>query len=135
IVDRILGLYSLFLVATLAIVFTDTWERSGHIGLDVLCQSVFVCLAVGTVCLILVMCGVGGRLEAQVERIPRIGKLIRPIFLAVEAYRRSWKAVFASILLGIGAQSLLACTVHTTALALLREPPSLVDHLIIVPLT
>lgn len=134
IVDRILGLYSLFLVATVAILFTNTWDKSTSLGLDVLCQSVFACLGIGTVCLLLVMSGVGARLESQVERIPRIGKIIRPMFLAVEAYRRNWKAVFLSILLGIGAQFLLACTIRTTALAILTDPPSLVDHLIIVPL-
>ncbi len=134
IVDRVLGLYSLFLLATIAIVTTGTWNDAESLGLEVICRITFACTAIATAGFAWILCGGGRRLGDWLGKIPRLGTLIRQLFGAIEIYRRSWKIVLVSILIGIAVQTLLALTIHTTAGALVSTPPSLVEHLIIVPL-
>ncbi len=137
IVDRILGLYSLLLLAALAILASGVWLSPPSIAVGVLCQTVFGTTALATVVILSLLSLGGNRAQSQfrqLARLPKLGALVKPLTGALQVYRRDLPTVITSILVGLVAQFLLAACIWAIAAALLPDAPGMGKHLILVPL-
>ena len=85
-VDRIIGLYVLFIVASAAILLTGFWRID---DVQWVCNLTFVITAASTIGLgVLIYPGVtGGRLSRAMGRIPHVGRYIESLIDAVRMYK------------------------------------------------
>ena len=85
-VDRIIGLYVLFIVASAAILLSGFWRIH---DVQWVCNLTFIITAASTVGLgVLIYPGVtGGRLSRAMGRIPRVGRYIESLIDAVRMYK------------------------------------------------
>lgn len=137
IVDRILGLYSLFVLAAGTILAAGLWRAPQSEKLRILSQVVLACTVAATVGIAMLMAIGGSRGRRTIEclgNLPLAGKLLKPLAGALQTYRRKGSVVAASIGMGIVVQALLAGSIYAIAAAVLPAHPGLVDHLIVVPL-
>jgi uncharacterized membrane protein YbhN (UPF0104 family) len=138
VVDRIIGLYVLFVVASAAILLTGFWkleDPQGHIK-DI-CTVTFVLTAVGAVG-IAVMLTPGltdGRGSKALARLPRVGHAAGSLIEAVRMYRRKTGVLAVSSLMSVGVHTLFATGVYLIARGLFGNVLSLGAHLVISPLS
>ena len=90
VVDRVVGLYVLFVVATAAILLTGFGQLPSPF-VPLICRVVFAVTAAGTaaIALLVAMASSRGRWAAALARMPRIGPQIEHLAEAVRVYRRS----------------------------------------------
>ncbi|MEX2141868.1 MAG: lysylphosphatidylglycerol synthase transmembrane domain-containing protein [Pirellulales bacterium] len=141
IVDRILGLYSLLLLAAVSIVVSGIWQSPPSAAVGILCQTVFGTTAVATIAILFLLSLGGNRAQGffgplfdRLARIPKVGAVLKPLAGAVQVYRRDLPTVATSIVVGLLSQFLLAACVWAIAGALLPNAPSIGEHVILVPL-
>jgi hypothetical protein len=137
IVDRILGLYSLLLLAAVSILVSGIWQSPPSAAVGILCQTVFGTTVVATVAILFVLSLGGHRARGLLDRlarVPKVGALLKPLAGAVQVYRRDLVTVATSIVVGLFSQFLLAACIWAIAAALLPDAPSMGEHLILVPL-
>jgi hypothetical protein len=136
IVDRVIGLYALFLLASVAIVTSAIVGAPTTPVITAIYQTVLFCTAAASIgfFLLLVVAGPRGkRLVDWLGGLPTVGAILRPLAGAMQMYRRRLGVVLVSVLLGILVQSLMVATVWAAGAALVSEPPSLFRHCLIVP--
>jgi glycosyltransferase 2 family protein len=136
IVDRVIGLYALFLLASIAIVTSALSGAPTTPVIAAIYQTVLVCTAaasIGFVVLLVVAGPRGKRLTDWLGHLPKVGAILRPLAGAMQMYRRRLGVVLVSVLLGIVVQSLMIATVWAAGAALVSDPPSLARHTVIVP--
>ncbi len=135
VVDRIIGLYALFLVSTIAIFVTSMW-RTDSDQVRVVCSIVFWSTGIGTAALIVTsLPGFShGPIARRLHSLPKIGPLIERINRANRMYySRIWVLILATGM-SIIVHSLSAIGVWLIARGVLGDPPSLGAHFVIVPL-
>ncbi len=135
VVDRLIGLYALFLVGTAAIFVTGMW-RSNSDQVRVVCQIVFWCTGLGTAALIIAsLPGFShGLIARRLHALPRVGHIIERINRANRLYySRAWVLVLA-IAMSIVVHALNSMGVWLIARGVLGDAPSLGAHFVIVPL-
>jgi uncharacterized membrane protein YbhN (UPF0104 family) len=138
-VDRVLGLYSLLLLAAGAILLNGPLWSTAPAAMSVLGQAVLCITAVATmsVPLMLVMGNSGvrsPRLLPWTESFPKVAAGLRPLSAALIAYRRDPRTVVTSIVVGLLSQGLLAGCMWAIASGLVPDAPSIGEHLMIMPL-
>jgi glycosyltransferase 2 family protein len=135
-VDRVLGLWVLFLVASSAILLTGFW-RIEDAMIWWICKLTFFVTAIGTI-------GLGallgpdlsnGRLTQTLGRIPRVGPPLESLVLAVRMYRRKPLVLAVSSVATIGVHSLFAIGCWLIACGLPGNHLSLSQHFVIMPLS
>jgi glycosyltransferase 2 family protein len=135
-VDRVIGLYLLFVVASAAILLTGF----GKVDLGLygwICPVTHIITLVGT----LVMGALMGpeRLIGPVVRvcgrIPRIGRHLESLIDAVRMYRRKPKVMLVSSLMTVGVHSFLAIGCFLIAAGLPGNHPTLAQHFVIMTLS
>ena len=141
VIDRIIGLYALFIVGAIAVFFVDfqaiqAADPQMLTAVRTLGWVVVGAAIAGTVLLVIIALPSFGNtpLSEAAFRIPRIGNGIKRVVTAIKMYRG--KPLFMS---GIGVMSLLthclfACSVYCMARGLPGEIPSFGKHFVIVPL-
>ncbi len=131
IIDRVVGLYSLVLVAAAAVLLVQL-----PTPLKPIADTVFICAAIG---------GIGGAAlflpalssaatERAFGRLPVVGMLAAKAVHAVRLYRNKPATILASCLLSIGVHSLTTLSYFSIALALPGKQPTLGQHFVIVPI-
>jgi hypothetical protein len=136
VIDRVLGLYSLLLLAAAATFTSGLWQTHESTAIRILCQTIFAATLVATVSIVgLLSLGAarGQKLFDRLSRLPKIGGLLRPLGYAAEVYRRDLLTVANSIVVGLFSQFLLAASIWAIAAALVPGAPSLAMHLVIAP--
>lgn len=133
--DRALGLYSLLIVASAAILFSDQAEWDADI--KVICNLTLAATLAGTAAITVVLLPGWDRssLMKAMYRLPKVGTIVHRLAKALDVYRGK-----RGMLAWIAALSLLVHVVFATALylaaaAIFPEHPTLMDHFIIVPLS
>ncbi|MCC7084970.1 MAG: flippase-like domain-containing protein [Pirellulales bacterium] len=134
IVDRLVGLYALFLVGTAAILFTGVW-RSNADQVRIACQVMFWCTGVGTVALIAssLPSFAEGVVSRWLQSLPRIGPILERLAKANRMYYRHFWAMPLAVLMSVGVHALYAVGIWLIAIGLLSDAPSLDSHFVIVP--
>ena len=142
VVDRVIGLYLLFVVATAAILITDFWEipipRITIFNATLsFCQLTFLVTAVSTVGLAIVMGPtmiVGWAIRAF-GRIPRVGRQIESLIHAVRMYNRKPMVLIVSSLMTVGVHGSFSIGGYLIAVGLPGNHLSLADHFVVIPLS
>jgi glycosyltransferase 2 family protein len=135
-VDRIIGLYILFIVATAAIAMTNFWTISDP-TIKWICNLTFIVTGVSTIGLGVVMSPskIINHLVETVGKIPRIGLPLKSLIHAVRMYNRKPGVLFFSAVLTVGVHVVFAIGCYLIACGLPGNHLSLADHLVVVPLS
>jgi hypothetical protein len=132
IVDRVIGLYLLFIVGSAAILLTGLWRIPGH-QIQVICRATFIITFAGTLG-IAVMLAPGetkGGLTRILGKIPKIGQPIVSLIEAVRLYRRMPLVLVISSLMTVGVHCFFAIGIFLIAQGLPGDVLSLGAHFIV----
>jgi glycosyltransferase 2 family protein len=135
IVDRLIGLYALFLVGTTAILATGMWQLPSD-QVRIVCQIVFWCTGIGTVMIaISSLPGFShGPIAQWLHGLPRVGALIERLNEANRLYYGRLRIVLIAVVVSLGVHSLNSVGVWLISRGVLSEGPSLGAHFVVVPL-
>lgn len=136
VVDRAVGLYLLFVVATAAIALTGFWSIPAAF-VQWTCKIVLAVTAVVTVLVItaLVPDVSGGKTTRWIARIPRVGPPLLKLIDAVQMYRQRKAALAVASLVSIAVHSLFSLGIFLIAKGLYSDFPSLATHFVLSPVS
>lgn len=136
VVDRIIGLYVLFLVAAAGVFVTGSWGDPDAL-IHRICWAVLIVTFVSTVGIVLVLLPgfLEGPLMRWLTRIPKIGGAIESLLQAIQIYRSKRLVLFLSSLLTIPVHSLLALSMFLLAMGLGFNKVSGWDYLAVYPIS
>lgn len=138
-VDRVIGLYILFVLASLAILLTQFWT-SEIPGIFTICMATFGVTAASTVGLAIVL-GPAAIISGMVQlvaRIPRAGKPLESLINAVRMYNRKPRVLILSAVMTFGVHGLFAIGCYFIACGLFADDLanlSLPRHFVVMPLS
>ena len=135
-VDRAIGLYELFLVASAAILATGLWQAP-VVEVHVACQAAFVLAAAGTVAVAVPLLPdvSEGKLVAQIGRLPRVGPKLVSLIETVRMYRWQLPTLAASAAVTVAVHTLFALGIYLIAVGLYDGVHPLGTQLVFVPLS
>jgi hypothetical protein len=134
-VDRMIGLYVLFVVASAAILLTGFWRINDPLIWWV-CKLTFFLTVASTIGLV-VLLGPDlseGRVIRTLGRIPRVGPPLESLINAVRMYYHKPLVLAVSSLATIGVHSLFAIGCWLIACGLPGNHLSLGEHFVVMPL-
>lgn len=133
-VDRVIGLYILFIVASAAILLTGFW-RIEVPDIKKICWATFAITAGGALVLAFIMGPEAwvGRMVRAIGRIPRAGPPLESLIQAVRMFRRPKVLIIAS-LMTVGVHGFFALCCYLIACGLPGNHPTLAQHFVIMPL-
>jgi len=133
--DRAVGLYSLLIVASAAILFSGSsgWDAE----VKTICNLTLAATAVGTAAIVVILLPGWGRssLMKRAYHLPKIGTVVHRLAGALNVYRgkRGILALVAAVSLAV--HVVFAISLYLSAAAVFPQHPTLIDHFIIVPLS
>ena len=131
--DRVAGMFSLFVVASLAIVMTGV-EKAGQLAPVLrLVQLLTVAGFCGLTVLLLPARWARGVIR-KLESIPRIGKIVKRVADALRLYRRRIPTLLLVGCLGLSVHLLAGLTVHWIDLGLFPSTPTMAEHTVMTAL-
>ncbi|HET6883951.1 MAG TPA: lysylphosphatidylglycerol synthase transmembrane domain-containing protein [Pirellulales bacterium] len=135
VLDRVIGLYMLFVMATTAILVTGQLDNTDE-TVRVICRGAIVATAVGAAgILVLLIPGVTqGSFSSMLDRVPKVGPIFAKLLGGIRIYRRRWGVLLATALLSVGVHALSTLSVYLVARGLPGTCPSLADHFVMIPL-
>ena len=134
-VDRIIGLYALLIVASVAVV--GTWRSDMPGDVRTVSQLTVAATIVGAIAIGLFSLPgfTTGALSEALARLPRIGGAVERLIGAVRMYRRRPGVLALALGQSFVTHILFAAAIYCVARALFEPAPSLTEHLVIVPLS
>jgi uncharacterized membrane protein YbhN (UPF0104 family) len=133
--DRAIGLYSLLVVASGAILFSSTSDWDAEV--KTICHLTLAAAAAGTAAIVLMLLPGWSRasLMKKAYHIPKIGAVVQRLAGALKVYRgkRGMLALVAAVSLAVHVA--FAISLYLSAAAVFPRHPTLTDHFIIVPLS
>lgn len=137
VVDRIVGLYSLFLLASCAALLMDVGSASDVREVRLVSNAAMLCSVLGGLGIAFLMIpGVtGGKITGALGELPWMGKILVQLVEAIRAYRAKIHVVLFTILMSMVSHSLFAVAFFLTASGLRVTAPTLAEHFLIVPFT
>ena len=135
VLDRVVGLYMLFVMASAAILLTGQLHNSDE-TVRIIGRGALVATVVGAAgILVLLIPGITqGGFSTLLGRIPKVGPTVIKLLEAVRIYRNRWDQLLISAVLSLVAQGLSAISIYFVARGLPGDCPSLADHFVIIPL-
>ena len=134
--DRVIGLYSLFVLASVAVLCTGSYRAGSPGSLQALSFGTIAATVLGGVAIWLAA-AVGGACHRVLARGPA-PHWLRDISLrmvdALAIYRRRFSVILLAVALSLGVHSLLATGIYLVALGLPGPTPAWGTHYLIVPL-
>jgi hypothetical protein len=136
VMDRLIGLYVLFLVASAAIFLTGLWQSDVR-SVQITCRVALWLTAAGTVLVaVLLLPGIsGGRLTELCGRLPYVGPALKRLIEAVRMYRLRLPTLAISAAVTVAVHSLFALGIYLIARGLFDRVQPLATHFVIVPLS
>ncbi len=140
IVDRILGLYMLFVVVTVAILATG-FLHFDHPQIRDICRTAIGLTVVGTIGLAVlwVLASANGKISEFLKKRPLVGEPLERLVTATAMYRRKPLVLAAGAVISVGVHSLFTVGIFLIAVGLfgnlLPQPLSLKAHFVIAPLS
>ena len=133
-VDRVIGLYLLFVVASVAILLTG-FSDFGSETVRMICTVTHALTIAGTVVMIVLLApdlsrGGSTRLLAKT---PVMGPMLEKVAEAVAMYRRRWPVILGASLMSIAVHSFFSTGIFLICSALYETVPSLSMHFVISP--
>jgi uncharacterized protein (TIRG00374 family) len=135
VIDRVIGLYVLFVVASAAALLTGLYRSPNH-DLRLLVQATLWCTLIGGIGITaLVMPGfTHGRLSNRLRTLPRVGQLFGRLLDAIRMYRNRPGVLALTCALSVVVHLMNTVGIYFIARGLPGEVPSLGAHFIIVSL-
>ncbi len=138
IVDRLIGLYALFLVVFAAFCFTDVGQAAKNSDqFRPAYYGVLICTIIGGVAglVFLIPALTDGAWAKKIESIPKVGRFIESIHNAIRMYRSRQKVLWLALFISIIVHCSMATTYYLIATGLPGQAPSYASHFIIAPLS
>ena len=140
VIDRVIGLFALFLLTTAAILFTDVLgadqEGARMQAVRLVCGWAIGLAGLG--CAGIVALQFARRstplLQRSLFRLPAVGHVIQRLHLAAVTYQHRQRIIYLAIAMSLGVHSLNAIAIYCIATGLPGESLSLADHLVVVPM-
>ena len=135
-VDRIIGLYVLFVVASAAILMTGFAESSSELIRKV-CFATHAITIVGTVVMVALLMPdlSNGGSTRLLAKTPFVGGVLEKVALAVAMYRRRWPVILLASLMSVAVHSFFSIGIFLACSALYEKVPALKMHFVIAPLS
>jgi len=135
ILDRVVGIYVLFVVASITILLSGI-TRTGS-AVKAVCDFTLLVTALGTLAgvLMLVLPFQDWPLFARLCRIPKAGPVFGKLVSALHVYRQKLGALALVLGLSLVVHAVFPVAIYLLALALFAHPPTVAEHLVIVPLS
>jgi hypothetical protein len=135
-VDRVIGLYMLFVVAAVAILATGFWQVP-NAWVQTACHTVLILTGIGTVGIVaMLLPGMTHEwLTRLLDKVPYAGPTLRRLTEAVWLYRRRLPVLGVSALMSIVVHSLFSVGIFMIARGLYGQVPSLGLHFVISPVS
>lgn len=135
VLDRVIGLYMLFVMASVASLLTGQWNANDE-TVRIICRAALMCSAGGAagILALLVPGFTFGNFSALLARMPRVGPVFGKLLGAIRIYRSRMGMLWLSAALSTAVHSLTTLSIYLVARGLPGEYPSLADHFVIVPL-
>jgi len=135
-VDRIIGLYMLFVVASVAIYLTGI-RQGQDIQIKLICEITYFLTALGALFLALLLTPgfTDGRGTRALGRLRHVGSTITSLIDAVRMYRRKPLVLVVAALMSVGVHCLFATGVYLIARGLPGDDLSLSMHFVAAPLS
>jgi len=136
VVDRIIGLYGLFIVATSAIILTGQVGVSEPPELRIIVQATLICTAIGGIGIVMLLIPgfTSGAVSEMLGDIPRIGPVIERLIGAIRMYRRNVPILLISLVMSMAVHSCATIGCYLMSIALPGKMPTLQQDFLIVPL-
>jgi len=139
VLDRLMGLYGLFVVSGVAVLFLplDAFsdpETSG--ALMAMARAAQIGAVVGTLCIgLLFVPGVAeGTWWSWAEHLPLVGPHVATLHATARAYRDRPLVVLIAVLMSFVTHFLNALSLYLAACAFFPDPPTMGEHLVIAPM-
>jgi hypothetical protein len=107
VVDRIVGLYVLFLMASASIFVGEFWDWSKP-WIQVAVLGITLLSTVGGLAVLMIPATLEGRLATAMTRLPKVGPAIESLLAALRIYREDRGGLFLSCLLTVPVHGLFA---------------------------
>lgn len=135
--DRVVGIYSLFLLAATGVLIEGTWRAEAGPTVAYISRAALVALALGTLVILCLLSPLltNHRLADQLRRLPWIGPALHNLVLAVMKFRDRPGVLLAALGFGLTIHLSVAAIIYLVALGLRIDPPPPLAHLVIVPLS
>ncbi len=136
VVDRMIGLYGLFLVAATAILITGQAGVVEPIELRIIVRATLACTVVGGLGIIILLVPgfTSGAVSEMLADIPRIGPVLERLIGAIRMYRRNVPILVLSVVMSMGVHTCATLGCYLMATALPGTVPTLQQHFLIIPL-
>ena len=136
VVDRAVGLYMLFVVASAAILITGFW-RTSEAFVQWTCKLTLLCAVFGTFAMSLVVLPdvSRGKTTRWLARVPKIGRPLLRLVDAVQMYRERRAALAGAALMSAGVHGLFTLGILLIATGLYDRVPGLGIHFVISPVS
>lgn len=135
IVDRVVGLYAMFLIGLAAVGISGFWKETAPAAIFG-SRAIFWLTVVSTagIAILLIPESSNGRRGRFLRKIPLIGKICGKLYEATALYRNKKKTLLASLLVTFIVHFLFALSLWAFAKGLFQFAPSPGDHLILYPI-
>lgn len=135
-VDRVIGLYVLFVVASAAILVTRFWQSEVH-AVQAICQATLWLTGIGTAAMVVMLVPnvTSGTVSGWVSRVPYVGSVARQLIDTVRIYRWNLPVLLLSVVLSVAVHSLFAVGILLVASALYQNVHTLATHFVVSPLS
>lgn len=135
-VDRLIGLYVLFLVAAVAILAIG-FQNSPEPKLRYACNATLAITAIGAVGIVMLFIpGItSGRVSRFLGSLPRIGHILASLIDAVRMYRQRLGVLIGATLMSVAVHSCFTVGVFLIACGLYDEVLPLSTHFVIMPIS
>jgi len=133
-VDRVIGLYVLFVVGSFAAWVTGIW-RLPVASVEITCKALWLLTAMGTVAIAVPLAPdlTRGKSTELVGRIPYVGPWLKRIIVAVRMYRLKLPVLLGCSLMTVAVHALFAFLIYLICVALYSPHPTLGTHFVVVP--
>ncbi len=143
VVDRLVGLYALFLLASGAILMAGFDRQATSTPLTMICRTTLWSTALCTVALVVLLAvRVGaGPAGQRLSRLPWVGRLpwiestLARLLSAAAIYRRNLWVLVAATIGSLCVHSLFAVGIYLIARGLPGAAPTLIEHFLITPVS
>jgi hypothetical protein len=136
-IDRVVGMYSLILLAGGSILLTGIHRRLLGAEIQWVFQAALVAVAVGSVggAALLAPGLIGPQLAQAAARVPIVGGVLESLIGAARIYCGQWRVLLLALVISLGTNSLFTVTIYLIAHSLPGAHPTLAEHFVVVPLS
>jgi glycosyltransferase 2 family protein len=137
VVDRIVGLYVLFLVASAGILLTGAYSTIADRDVRWIFRGTFIATAVSTVAIAVAFVPgvIDGKWTRIIARTPYIGGALERLLEAMRMYRRNVPVLLGTSLLTVGVHCLSTLSIYLAARGLLNGEADLVPQFFVYPIS